>query len=301
MARAALNTALESLSEAELRRLAVVAARLLAAPSSLRSGDRPRRSVPGRGIEFLDHRPYAEGDDARHIDWRASARRTSPLVRRYRMEASADWHICVDRSASMGVGGGDKWALASQLAAAMAYVLLFAGHRVCLFGFSRGVDAVVPLARGQAQFTRILGALASATPAERGGASRPGACARYLGAGGSVFLVSDFLARGGMQRDLRALEARASSLHAVRVTSENDIVLPPVRRLMLECVESGDTLSVDVSAALQDEARRELQRLGAALADYCARGRIVFTDSRADEAWREVVLRHLKSSANLRA
>ena len=28
----------------------------------------------GRGLQFADHRPYAAGDDFRHIDWKAYKR-----------------------------------------------------------------------------------------------------------------------------------------------------------------------------------------------------------------------------------
>ena len=40
----------------------------------------------GSGLEFADHRPYALGDDFRHIDWRAYQRLDRLLLRMFEEE-----------------------------------------------------------------------------------------------------------------------------------------------------------------------------------------------------------------------
>lgn len=301
MASDTLNPALRSLDPVALQRLATVASRLLGAPVSLRSGDRPRKALAGAGIEFLDHRAYAAGDDVRHVDWRASARHGTPVTRRFRLEASSDWHLCVDRSASMMIGDGAKWWLACRLGAALAYVLLSAGHRVSLLAFSRRVDVGVPLARGHRQYPRILRGLAAATPASRGGGSRPGCCAAQIRNGGSAILVSDFLTGEAPAALFAPIESVVSAVHALRITGQRDTSAPTPARLRLTSVESGRTISASVSKKSLENARLELASLGRDIGRFCRARGIVFTDCRADADWSSVLVSHLQRTADRRA
>src|SRR5690606_3670931 len=40
----------------------------------------------GESLEYIGNRDFREGDDVRHIDWRATARLQTPIVREYREE-----------------------------------------------------------------------------------------------------------------------------------------------------------------------------------------------------------------------
>src|ERR1700722_2651935 len=63
------------------------------------SGD-ARSAQKGVGFEFDQLREYQPGDDVRFIDWRASARMDSVLVKQYREERSRTVMIAVDVSGS---------------------------------------------------------------------------------------------------------------------------------------------------------------------------------------------------------
>ena len=78
---------------------------------------------PGASLEFHDHRNYQPGDDLRHLDWAASARTGSLILRRHRKEVLPRLEILVDGSASMAAHPG-KLALATGLAALMATLAL---------------------------------------------------------------------------------------------------------------------------------------------------------------------------------
>ncbi len=52
-------------------------------------------------MEFHDRRPYAPGDDVRHIDWRALAKTDEVLVRVHREEVAPRLDLFVDVSMSM--------------------------------------------------------------------------------------------------------------------------------------------------------------------------------------------------------
>lgn len=58
----------------------------------------------GRGLDFDEMRPYAEGDDVRHIDWNVTARTGRPYTRLYREERERAVTVAVDLRAGMFTG-----------------------------------------------------------------------------------------------------------------------------------------------------------------------------------------------------
>ena len=57
----------------------------------------------GSSLEFQDYRPYAPGDDLRHVDWSAYARSETLTVRLYREEVAPRIDLLLDVSRSMAV------------------------------------------------------------------------------------------------------------------------------------------------------------------------------------------------------
>jgi hypothetical protein len=60
-------------------------------------------SGTGSSLEFQDYRPYAPGDDLRHVDWAAYARSELLAVRLYREEVAPRIDLVLDVSRSMAV------------------------------------------------------------------------------------------------------------------------------------------------------------------------------------------------------
>lgn len=60
-------------------------------------------SGTGSSLEFQDYRPYAPGDDLRHVDWAAFARSEMLAVRLYREEVAPRIDLVLDVSRSMAV------------------------------------------------------------------------------------------------------------------------------------------------------------------------------------------------------
>jgi len=60
-------------------------------------------SGTGSSLEFQDYRPYAPGDDLRHVDWAAYARSELLAVRLYREEVTPRIDLVLDVSRSMVV------------------------------------------------------------------------------------------------------------------------------------------------------------------------------------------------------
>jgi uncharacterized protein (DUF58 family) len=290
MADAALIDPLATLDGAELEAVARVAERMLAGRPLYDPGPRPVAQRAGVGLEFLDCREYAAGDDPRRVDWRASARTRTLQVRRYHHEAAADWMIALDRSASMAAPDARQWAHAAQLAAAFAYVLLAAGNRVGLVLFSERVDAVCPPGRGQRHYASVAQLLRAHPPAARGGASRLEACASAVRRGASLAVISDFLTEDAMQTGLVRLRSIVGSLHALNVRAAEPQIVRPAGIATLVDVETGEELT---AFADEDRLRDAAAAHDAALDALCARLAIALTQARAGENWKAALLAHL--------
>lgn len=70
-----------------------------------RSGERLGAGT-GSSLEFQDYRPYAPGDDLRHVDWAAFARSETLTIRLYREEVAPRIDLLLDVSRSMAITPG---------------------------------------------------------------------------------------------------------------------------------------------------------------------------------------------------
>lgn len=91
----------------------------------------------GGDTEFERLRPYQVGDEIRHVDWRASARRDDLVVRQYQAESNQNVVFAIDtgrgmRGESHGITSIDRALGAALLAADVA---LRGGDRAGLFTF----------------------------------------------------------------------------------------------------------------------------------------------------------------------
>jgi uncharacterized protein (DUF58 family) len=156
-------------------------------------GEHGRRRA-GLGDEFWQYRPAHQGDSARMIDWRRSARSDAHFVREREWQAAQSVTIWVDPSKSMGFTGAKSRApkadRARLLGLALAVLLLRGGERVGLAGLAQ------PRA-GRTQLLRLAARLAGEeATAEYGAPETEG----MVSHGRAVFL-SDFLG------DLSGIEA----------------------------------------------------------------------------------------------
>lgn len=291
----AVREALARVSETDLARIGRVAERLLAGRAVLSGGQRSAKNRAGRGFEFLEHSPYAPGDEIRALDWRASARSRRPQVRRFLDESSSRWFICVDQSGSMGIDGGTKWLLAIQIAAAWAYLLLRAGHQVGLLSFHRGLAGLCSLGRGRHQYRRVLDFLLSSPVPREGKGTRLEECANWVVGPGGAAVISDFLAPDVLATGLDRLLAVCGEVHAIQTIAKAECGPLPPRATALRDVESGEVREVrsgsDAAAAASDGLVELRQRL----CTHCRRRRIPLSVCRTDRTWNEVVFDHLRT------
>jgi uncharacterized protein (DUF58 family) len=286
-------------NEAELQSFARAAAHLLNEQRTRTAGSRVVRRKAGIGIEHLDHRDYIAGDDVRQIDWRQTARRGHPIVRRFEDESVSDWTILLDASSSMMVRHESKWHAARRIAAGLSYALLDLGHRVRLLAFSDVVFAECPRGRGARHYAHVLSFLRSLHPARRGKQSHLGQCVGRLHGAASVLVLSDFFAEDEMRRALGGILQRCTSLHAVQVSDHGEIRLAAEGAIDVVDVETGARLSLRINPRLLTLATQEIADMTRRLRDYCGFRGIAFTQSDVTEPWRQALLRHLVQARSL--
>ena len=94
--------AASSINWAAVRSAASIRLAMPRTPLRGRAGER-LGSGTGSSLEFEDYRPYAPGDDLRHVDWAAYARSETLAIRLYREEVSPRLDLVIDLSRSMAV------------------------------------------------------------------------------------------------------------------------------------------------------------------------------------------------------
>lgn len=74
----------------------------------------------GGGADWLGTRPMEPGDDLRSVDWRASARSGSTLVRQHLEERASEWLLLLDQRPAMQIGAGGRVKSAQAIRIAIA-------------------------------------------------------------------------------------------------------------------------------------------------------------------------------------
>jgi len=116
------------------------------------------RRRPGGENEFERLRPYAPGDNYRHIDWKATARRREFVTREYGQESNQNVIFLLDCGRMMSARSGELTAFDHALNAAltMGQVALRHGDRVGLLAFDDKVRAWLPPKGGSRSGSRLI-------------------------------------------------------------------------------------------------------------------------------------------------
>jgi uncharacterized protein (DUF58 family) len=122
--------------------------------------------VRGQGTEFDSLREYVRGDDVRSIDWRATARASTTMLRTWRPERDRHVVIVIDtgRTAAARVGDGVRLDAAMEAALLLAALATRAGDHTHLLMFDRVTRARVTRVDGPALLPALVDAMAPVEP-----------------------------------------------------------------------------------------------------------------------------------------
>src|SRR5499427_5372507 len=122
-----------------------------------------RSPYQGISVEFAQHRPYVQGDDIRHIDWKVFAKTDKIYLKQYLEETNLHLICIVDASESMGYGtvraGNDlKWTKydhATAIAASLSYMAIQQQDSVGLAVFDRELKKYLKPSNSPGQWKTI--------------------------------------------------------------------------------------------------------------------------------------------------
>jgi uncharacterized protein (DUF58 family) len=123
------------------------------------SGQAPS-PMRGRGMEYAESREYANGDDARHIDWRLTARTGRPHTKLFQAERERLTLIVADTAPALYFGTRTRFksVQAARAGAVAAWAAVRDGDRIGALRGSVREPPIVP-ASGSRGALRVLDAL----------------------------------------------------------------------------------------------------------------------------------------------
>jgi uncharacterized protein (DUF58 family) len=208
---------------------------------------RVRSAVPGphlsivRGstAEFVEYRPYRQGDDPRRIDWKLVGRTDRVYVRVSQERAVLPTMLLLDATASMAfpTGTNAKWELARRLALGLAAVARHRGDPVGLaLAHPTDARAIAPRTR-RTVLDEMMHALAVVP---EGDAPLAPLALDAMRRSARVALVSDFLGdEGDLRKAAATFAAAGGELYAVHIVDAGELDPDPTRLLLTDPEQPG--------------------------------------------------------------
>lgn len=297
-------TVLSTQAQRQLNRLQLRTGRAL---PGQRSGQRPslRRKL---AMDFREHRMYTPGDDARFVDWKASARQEHIFVRQGEQPKDADIYVLLDTSASMAWGQPPRSQAALALAAALAYLALAAGDRLVVVPFHGQSPAArsaigPPLGpvSGKGQFSGVLQYLRGLPFRNQIdlNTSLYEFSRRYAGRGGMVLILSDLFDAQDLRRGLEGLSPPAWEVVVFHLLHPAELDPPLQGGHKLQDIETGQTRIVEIDAPALQTYRQRLQAWQQDLEMACVDKKAFYTLIPTGWSLENEILPHLREKGIL--
>jgi uncharacterized protein (DUF58 family) len=208
----------------------------------------------GSGTDLVGMREYVETDDARHIDWNATARMNAPQVRQFLEDRDVSVWLLLDLSASMRVGrpGRGKHDVLAEVALLLARLFGRNGNRVGAILHDGQSSRIVPPGTGRMHALRIgheLDRGLTPTASTTDFAAMLESAATLARRRSLIIVVSDFIGTSDWDRQVLRLVQRHEVV-ALRVMDASDDELPDSGMIIVEDAETGEQLLVDSSDPL---------------------------------------------------
>ena len=236
----------------------------------------------GRGMEFDEVRAYTQGDDARTLDWRVTARTGRPHTKLFREERERAVLLWVDLRSAMffATHGAFKAVRAAQAAALLGWSAVQQGDRLGGLVFSEQEHIELRPKRGKPPLLHFLQQLASHSAWSKQ-AHDPLASAqalklslarlRYVTQPGSlVILLSDFADLDQQASAQLAQLARHNELMLVDIHDAMEQELPPPGSYRLSDNKNFMTLATS-SPRLREQYHARFMQQQEALQQLCRR------------------------------
>ena len=149
----------------------------------------------GFSVEFIQHRPYMQGDSLRDVDWKVYGKTEKFYIKQYEEETNLRSYVLLDVSKSMQFSSGNnvsKLEYASTLAAALSYLMMKQQDAFGLTLYSDRIVQYLPPKATKSYLRQILKSLVSVKASD---STNTAAClnsvAEKIKRRGLVIIISD--------------------------------------------------------------------------------------------------------------
>jgi uncharacterized protein (DUF58 family) len=256
----------------------------------------------GYSTEFSAYRPYTQGDNLRHIDWKVWARSDELYVKQFEDDTNLRCQIFLDTSASMDFGEGhtNKFHFARVLAAVLAEIMVRQHDAPGLVLFGEQTLQALPAHASRHHAEDMFHLLAQARA--QGGTHIDQNLFRVvetLTRRGMAVVISDFFsAETAVKQLLRALHGQHQEVIVFHVLAPEECDLPYDGEHLIEDLETAEVIPVHT-----EDFRQEYQRrLGAfcdSLRQECVALEIDYQRLRTDAPLDVTLLEYLERRAAL--
>ena len=194
----------------------------------------------GRGMAFAEVREYQYGDDVRDIDWNVTARFHRPYVKVFEEERELTVMLLVDVSSSLNFGTRKqtKNAMATEIAATLAFSAMQNNDKIGVLFFSDRIEKYIPPKKGRKHILYII-------------REDVGAALEYLGRMQkrrcTAFVISDFYDRKDFEKPLQICTSK-HDIMGIQLYDPILKALPNVGILRIHDAETGYEQYIDTSS-----------------------------------------------------
>ena len=249
-------------------------------------------NLRGRGMEYAESREYAQGDDARHIDWRLTARSGRTHTKLFQAERERLTLIVADTSPALYFGTRTRFksAQAARAGALAAWIAVRDGDRIAALRGSNGEAPIAP-ASGPRGALRVLDALvrwyAQPPSDDEGLPVALDHARRLLRPGSRLLILADPASIAAVPAERWPALAMHHELIVLLLTDPLERAPPAARLPFASSVDARIELGLDAAATRQRWRHEFVEPADAALESLHARGIRAMELSSADpsDAW----------------
>ena len=242
-----------------------------------------------------DYRPYAVGDDLRHVDWNYYASTRELLTRLFEEEEDLHVYLLLDVSPSMALGDGRKLRYAQRVAGALAYIALANLDRVSVVPFAESLRGVLPPSRGRSQIWKVFRFVDQAFTSSA--TDLRAALKQFVTQTkrrGLVVLISDLYDPGGFDEALDLLRYHRFEPLVFHVVDEDDLAPSLKGDVELVDCETGAAVRVTVTPALLARYAEAHAAWMESIAGYCRQRGVLYYRAPIQVAFDDLVLQVLR-------
>ena len=261
----------------------------------------------GFSVEFAEHRPYNNGDDLRHVDWKVFGRSDRYYLKQYEEETNLRNYVVLDTSASMrykGTSELSKLEYGSYLAAALHYLMVKQRDATGLITFDHQLQEIIRPKSTKSNLRLLLSKLQEINDREAGPDEKTGAAtalhriAERVTRRSLVVLITDLFENVAGHDDLiKALKHLRHRKHEVLVfhvlNSETERAFKfPDLPMLFRDVETGEQISVHPSQ-MREEYTEAVKHFSERLRKNCLQYNIDFEEIDSGTPFDKALLAYL--------